>query len=330
MKRNKKGFTLIELLAVIVILAVIALIAVPVIMNIINKTNKSAFKDTAYGILSAGELYFSEQQLYGMSENVEFTFPTDEIKIKGNVPSGTKLRVNTKGETALAMSDGRYCVTKGYSDKDITIVEEFENCNIPYILETVATTSANVTSIASCATDGTECATGTPFAIKVNDSETKEFYVIKDNGTTLTLIMTDNLGNQVAWYADSLDNSNGPLTAINYLDELTDAEWSNMPKKTYTYNGLGEDGITMVYEDITRIMRARIIAYDELLELKRANDGTLPDYVYGKHAYWTSTPATILSTGTNAVVIGHAGSIYTAEVNQNSYPKIRPVIELYK
>ena len=62
MKENKKGFTLIELLAVIVILAIIALIAVPVIMNIINKANKSSFKDTAYGILSAGELYFAEQQ----------------------------------------------------------------------------------------------------------------------------------------------------------------------------------------------------------------------------------------------------------------------------
>ena len=56
---NKKAFTLIELLAVIVILAIIALIAVPVIMNIINKANKSAFKDTAYGVIQAGELYFA-------------------------------------------------------------------------------------------------------------------------------------------------------------------------------------------------------------------------------------------------------------------------------
>jgi len=53
MKRNKNGFTLIELLAVIVILAIIALIAVPVILNILDKSNKSAFKDTAYGIVSA-------------------------------------------------------------------------------------------------------------------------------------------------------------------------------------------------------------------------------------------------------------------------------------
>ena len=98
----------------------------------------------------------------------------DGIQIKGEVPTGT-LKVNTKGETALAISNGRYCITKGYSDKDITIVEEFENCYIPYILETLATTSENVASIASCATDGTECAAGTAFAIKVNvgDEERK-------------------------------------------------------------------------------------------------------------------------------------------------------------
>ncbi|MEG2847894.1 MAG: prepilin-type N-terminal cleavage/methylation domain-containing protein, partial [Bacilli bacterium] len=57
---NYKGFTLIELLAVIVILAIIALIAVPFIMNIIDKAKKSAFEDSAYGILKASELYYAD------------------------------------------------------------------------------------------------------------------------------------------------------------------------------------------------------------------------------------------------------------------------------
>ena len=116
--KNKKGFTLIELLAVIVILAIIALIAVPVILNIINKANKSAFKDTAYGIISAGELYFAEQQLElnGMSGEETFDFSednSDEIEVKGNVPKGTILKINEYGEIALAMSDGRYCIAVG-------------------------------------------------------------------------------------------------------------------------------------------------------------------------------------------------------------------------
>ena len=54
--KNKKGFTLIELLAVI-----IALITVPVIINIIERANRSAFKDSAYGIIKAGEVYYSNK-----------------------------------------------------------------------------------------------------------------------------------------------------------------------------------------------------------------------------------------------------------------------------
>ena len=95
MKKRKtmKGFTLIELLAVIVILAIIALIAVPVIMNIINSANKSAFKDTAYGIIDAGELYFAEQQLdvNGMieDETINLSDTTNTLGLKGEIPEGS-------------------------------------------------------------------------------------------------------------------------------------------------------------------------------------------------------------------------------------------------
>ena len=133
-KTTEKGFTLIELLAVIVILAIIALIAVPVIMNIINKANKSAFKDTAYGIISAGELYFAEQQLnpLGMSENVEIELPdtTKALELKGEVPPG-KILITKDGKIALFIKNNRYCITKGIDDKDITVTENYETCELP-------------------------------------------------------------------------------------------------------------------------------------------------------------------------------------------------------
>ena len=65
--KNKNGFTLIELLEVSVILAVIALIATPLIMGTITKAKRNAMKDTAYGILKAGEQYAGEKLL--LAEN---------------------------------------------------------------------------------------------------------------------------------------------------------------------------------------------------------------------------------------------------------------------
>ena len=66
--KRKNGFTLIELLAVIVILAIIALIAVPVVMNIITRARQSASADTAYSVLKAAELFYTNQLLENPTE----------------------------------------------------------------------------------------------------------------------------------------------------------------------------------------------------------------------------------------------------------------------
>ena len=133
-QKRKNAFTLIELLAVIVILAIIALIAVPVIMNIIDKANKSAFKDSAYGIINAGELYFAERQLepLGMLEDVTITLPdtTKTLELKGDIPEGS-VTITKDGKVAIAVKNNRYCITKGINDTDVTITEDVENCTLP-------------------------------------------------------------------------------------------------------------------------------------------------------------------------------------------------------
>ena len=59
----KKGFTLIELLAVIIILAVIALIATPVVLNVVEKAREEAAINSAYGVVDAAKLYYTESLL---------------------------------------------------------------------------------------------------------------------------------------------------------------------------------------------------------------------------------------------------------------------------
>jgi len=264
---RKNGFTLIELLAVIVILAIIALIATPIILGIINDARRSAFKNTAYGLLKAGELYYSRQQLElnGMDKNKQFTFPTDEVVVEGSVPNGTILRVNTKGQTALVMSNEKYCITKGYSDDDITIIEEFTECKIPIeSLKNLAVTSKElgINNIDDCVT-GTLCEPGTELAIQVNETTTEKFYVLSDDGENIKLIMARNLSvegkenSNVQWinkedyeaaggknWNSWMDEATfGPITALRALKERT-ANWTNLDEYSYdadygtgTYSG---------------------------------------------------------------------------------------------
>ena len=247
-RQTMKGFTLIELLAVIVILAIIVLIAVPVIMNIMNSANKSAFKDTAYGIISAGELYFAEQQLdvNGMieDETINLSDTTNTLGLKGEIPEGS-ITISKEGKTALAVYNGRYCITKGFNDKDIIVTEDYEECKLP------KGPNPNISSTSACVTSGTcsedEIKAGILVNVKVNDKKDYDFYVVSDTGTELTLIMDRNIGNTVAWasrtdynddnnYGEYGNTNKGPITALNYLNSQT-ADWTNIgPIENYTYD----------------------------------------------------------------------------------------------
>ena len=364
MKKNIKGFTLIELLAVIVILAIIALIAVPVIMNIISKANESAFKDSAYGIISAGELYFAERQLEpnGMLEDVTYSLPdtTKTLQLKGEVPTGTIL-ITKEGKVAIAVHNNRYCVTKGIDDKDVTITENYESCNLPSVeeepeentsqtgsIKTLATTSTEVPEKPECLNDGTECAPGTPVAIQVNASEVYNFYVISDEENEVTLIMDRNIyfvdsvrGGKVAWInsedygcgiiGDYCSKANKPpLTAISTLKERTD-DWDNIPEREYTYS---DDGERIRYKSFSETMRARMLTYTEVNDIISANNDTMPSWMYinleaGTHGgYWLSSTSD--NSPNYARLISYDGSIATHAVYNSGYNGIRPVITLSK
>ena len=127
---KKKGFTLIELLAVIVILAVIAIIATPLIMNVINDARKNSFKDSAYGITKAIELKSMRERL---NDNGNSTFVVDltgtDLDFKGSKPKKGYAAINVSGDIALEMNDGTWCVTKGFTDMDVTITKLEEGCD---------------------------------------------------------------------------------------------------------------------------------------------------------------------------------------------------------
>ena len=131
---KKKGFTLIELLAVIVILAIIALIATPIVLNIIEKSRKEAFQNTAYGIINAAELHYTEGILDNKVEEKVFIFPqegVDTLKFSGTEPKGGQVEVTKSGEVSIAIHNGEWCAMKEKSQEEVTLKEYEEgNCNL--------------------------------------------------------------------------------------------------------------------------------------------------------------------------------------------------------
>ena len=121
---KNKAFTLIELLAVIVILAIIALIAVPIILNIVEKSKKSAFQDSAYGLIESTKLLYTEGVLDGDSKDQVFEFgegKTNNLKYSGSAPKGGSIVLTSEGEIEVAIHNNEWCATKGKDESKITI-----------------------------------------------------------------------------------------------------------------------------------------------------------------------------------------------------------------
>ncbi len=132
--KEKRGFTLIELLAVIVILAIIALIAVPIILNIVEKAKKSAFQDSAYGLIESAKLLYTESILDGDSKDQVFEFgegKTNNLKYSGSAPKGGTIVLTKEGEIEVAIHNNEWCATKGKTESKVTLTKyESGKCEV--------------------------------------------------------------------------------------------------------------------------------------------------------------------------------------------------------
>ena len=117
------------------------------------------------------------------------------------------------------------------------------------------------------------CPAGTIIKYAVNDSTTKYFHVLHDDGDTMTLQQRENTVYNTAWYS-SEDNSKGPLTILPVLESATSG-WTNVNNQTYTmgttnfnntnaYTGCTESGCTTnKYTLGQRTGKARMITMQE-------------------------------------------------------------------
>ena len=191
----------------------------------------------------------------------------------------------------LIVQNDRYCVTKGYDDDDITITEDVENCKAPIEEDTGETSGEKtladllVSTTNNCVTNG-QCTQeqistdeGIKVTIDVKEGETKDFYVLSDDVNKVTLIMSENLGDNVKWYAEKQTNSHGPTTALEELVARTN-DWE-IPKFSYTLSGLAENGTTQRYPDSQVTGKARLITYAEANAVGcTESSGSCPAWMY--------------------------------------------------
>ena len=87
-----------------------------------------------------------------------------------------------------------------------------------------------ITSTSDCWKNKTidSCAAGTPITYEVSNGATQDFYVLKDNGSTLTLITTNNIVNSTVWN-ETGNNADGPITANAALINATSG-WNTIAR----------------------------------------------------------------------------------------------------
>ena len=124
---KKKGFTLVELLAVVVVLAIIIIIAVPIVKGFVKNARMNAVKDSAYGLLESGRVYYSNHS-EDIDTYVQFQITNGEvvseekIQYKGTITNAI-LVVDWDENMAVCVDDGKYYAKKNMTETEITTDE---------------------------------------------------------------------------------------------------------------------------------------------------------------------------------------------------------------
>lgn len=219
-------------------------------------------------------------------------------------------------------------------------------------------------------TDKNSCAAGTIVKYKINNEEEKFFYVLHDDGNKLTLQQRENTTDNTLWcskedyveqqgvdteYGDTGNNSKGPITALQLLEEST-SSWVNVNEQQYilgttkfndtdeftgcdSYSSCSKNTYTME----KRNARARMITIQELNVLGcTATEKSCPiwisNYLKQSTAYGGTTDSESLGYHTlsafssdlnSSWYVKASGNVYYDSI-KNSDKAVRAVVEVSK
>ena len=272
------GFTLIELLAVIVILAIIAVIAVPIVLNIINDSKINANKRSIDMYSKALETSIATYQIKGNSLSGSFTTTDgktivnsedETIKLKVDY-SGAKVVC----DTFEIYDNGNFYLDN--CKVDDMLVNDYEKGEQQTIYKKFSDVCEPVTeSLLGGNVPSGNYDMGDEYTCEVKEGTSYNFYVLSKEGNKVNLIMSSNIKKDgttcglgcdypgIKWlssqnYLDAggeltdeqkehgackvgrncIDNSYGPITAMNYLNEVT-KDWDKVSKLAELYDDEG-------------------------------------------------------------------------------------------
>ena len=197
-------------------------------------------------------------------------------------PSDKTITWTSSNEKIATVTNTGLVETKGVGTTTITatasngksasasIKVEVDNPNIvgayTYNEATCPTGREETCQPTTCVMSGT-CPAGTAISYKVNDTTTQDFHVLKDNGSTFTLI-SSNVVVESAWDSSGI-NANGPRTATHALENVA-KNW-NLPARLVTYE---------------EIINVGCLPYQQGI-----GSNSCPNWLtYSGKRLWTSTP----------------------------------------
>jgi len=345
---NKKGFTLVELLAVIIILSLLALLTSTAVTKLVKdaKDDLSAaqtqlIKEAADTWIadnlnklpssgSCGYLTLEDLKFYGVLDSTIL-----DPKNSEEIPDDLKIKITTTTSTY------------GNPINEVEVnPKSIEGCSQIYYPVCTLATDSTITGLNA----------GAKYNCKVDPNrDPYTFFVLTTpdkNDTSVNLIMDSNItstGNpikdpnptdkgEVAWYSESQNNSNGPITAMDYLQKATQ-NWTDANPQTINSftNGSGEEfkmsktyktnARLPYYSEISDVSSTKIYLIDYLLG---TNDSTLGitgrNNVSGIYGYWT-----LSSTGNSDIVawvVYYDGRATHTAVASTGLYGVRPVINI--
>lgn len=160
--------------------------------------------------------------------------------------------------------------------------------------------------------DKNSCPPGTIIDYNVNDKKGVRFYVLHDDGKTMTLQQRENTITNVAWYKDEKNNTKGPITLLEEL-KIATSDWSNVKEHVLSdtiYTGCDSNSCSiMTYELLTRTVKVRMITKQEIAELGcLEKNGSCPIFMYNYLASSMSFGGTVNSVSSSSYWIMTADS----------------------